>query len=89
MFEKQADFQVHQVAASSHYTPDNHILGLELNNHLESIPNEYKTPFEMHHQGYKYQEIADAMEIPVGTVKSRIFIARKKLMNQINSSALA
>jgi RNA polymerase sigma-70 factor (ECF subfamily) len=34
----------------------------------------------MHFQGFKYKEIADKLSIPIGTVKSRIFIARKKLM---------
>lgn len=34
----------------------------------------------MHHHGFKYKEIADELNIPIGTVKSRIFIARKKLM---------
>jgi len=35
----------------------------------------------MHFQGFKYKEIADSLGIPIGTVKSRIFIARKKLMD--------
>ena len=34
----------------------------------------------MHFEGFKYQEIANELKIPIGTVKSRIFIARKKLM---------
>jgi RNA polymerase sigma-70 factor (ECF subfamily) len=37
----------------------------------------------MHHLGYKYQEIADKLELPLGTVKSRIFFARKELKNMI------
>jgi len=35
----------------------------------------------MHFQGFKYKEIAEKLGIPIGTVKSRIFLARKKLMN--------
>jgi RNA polymerase sigma-70 factor (ECF subfamily) len=38
----------------------------------------------MHYQGYKYQEIADDLELPLGTVKSRIFFARKELKDKIN-----
>jgi RNA polymerase sigma-70 factor (ECF subfamily) len=37
----------------------------------------------MHFQGFKYKEIADELKIPIGTVKSRIFIARKKLMDAL------
>lgn len=47
---------------------------------IDNLGDEYKEPFEMHFQGFKYKEIADKLNIPIGTVKSRIFIARKKLM---------
>lgn len=33
----------------------------------------------MHVSGYKYQEIAEEMNLPLGTVKSRIHAARKVL----------
>jgi RNA polymerase sigma-70 factor (ECF subfamily) len=37
----------------------------------------------MHRVGYKYQEIADKLRLPLGTVKSRIFFARKELKEMI------
>jgi RNA polymerase sigma-70 factor (ECF subfamily) len=37
----------------------------------------------MHYQGFKYQEIADYLDLPLGTVKSRIFFARKELKETI------
>ncbi len=37
----------------------------------------YRIPFERYNEGYKYQEIADEMDLAIGTVKSRIFLARK------------
>jgi RNA polymerase sigma-70 factor, ECF subfamily len=37
----------------------------------------------MHIQGYKYEEIAEKMNLPIGTVKSRIFLARKRLQEQL------
>ena len=40
---------------------------------------EYRQPFSMHVAGYKYEEIAEKLDMPLGTVKSRIFFARKKL----------
>ncbi len=55
----------------------------EIWNEVENLENEYKVPFKMHFEGYKYQDISDELKIPIGTVKSRIFIARKKLMQQL------
>lgn len=45
---------------------------------IDILNKEYSIPFRMYVSGYKYQEIADKMNIPLGSVKSRIFIARKK-----------
>jgi len=55
----------------------------DINQKIDMLGDEYKRPFEMHFQGFKYKEIADELRIPIGTVKSRIFIARKKLMDAL------
>lgn len=52
----------------------------EIIKHIEKLDNEYKVPFTKHYNGYKYEEIAQEMQLPLGTIKSRIFIARKILM---------
>ena len=49
---------------------------------IESFSDEYRIPFSMHVAGYKYNEIAEHMNLPLGTVKSRIFFARKKLQER-------
>ena len=46
---------------------------------VSSVANEYRIPFSMHIAGYKYEEIATFMNLPIGTVKSRIYYTRKKL----------
>ena len=51
----------------------------ELLSIVESLPDAYRMPFEMHAAGYKYHEIADNLGISIGTVKSRIHSARQKL----------
>lgn len=51
---------------------------------VESLPNEYKIPFIRHHHGFKYQEIADELSLPLGTVKSRIFLARQELKKKLS-----
>ena len=49
---------------------------------INEFSDEYRIPFSMHVAGYKYEEIAEEMHLPVGTVKSRIFAARKKLQQR-------
>lgn len=61
------------------------ILMDELNGMIESLDDSIKTPFMMHYTGFKYQEIADKLELPLGTVKSRIFFARKALKQLIKN----
>ncbi|MEL6276644.1 MAG: sigma factor-like helix-turn-helix DNA-binding protein, partial [Bacteroidota bacterium] len=62
---------------------DSNILIKELTGMIEKLDDSTRVPFLMHYQGYKYQEIADHLELPLGTVKSRIFFARKDLKQQI------
>lgn len=59
------------------------ILMDELKGMIEDLEDGFKIPFLMHYQGYKYHEIADYMDLPLGTVKSRIFFARKQLKKSI------
>ena len=47
------------------------------------LNEDVKTPFMMHFEGFKYQEIADELALPLGTVKSRIFFARKELKKKL------
>ena len=51
----------------------------ELLSLVESLPDAYRVPFEMHAAGYKYHEIAEMSGISIGTVKSRIHTARQRL----------
>ena len=50
---------------------------------VNSLPDELKIPFIYYLQGYQYQEIAEKIEIPLGTVKSRIYFARKKMQKHL------
>lgn len=47
------------------------------------VKEEFQKPFKMHASGYKYHEIAEHLGIPVGTVKNRIFQARKELHRKL------
>ncbi|MCO5229714.1 MAG: RNA polymerase sigma factor [Chitinophagales bacterium] len=48
-----------------------------------NLSNEFRVPFMMHYKGYKYHEIAEKLNLPLGTVKSRIFFARKELKDRL------
>lgn len=50
---------------------------------MKLLPVVYATPFLRYFEGYKYHEIAEELGIPVGTVKTRIFMARKILQNRL------
>ncbi len=54
----------------------------EITDAINEFADEYRIPFSMHVAGYKYNEIAEHMHLPLGTVKSRIFFARKKLQER-------
>jgi RNA polymerase sigma-70 factor (ECF subfamily) len=54
-----------------------------INEKIDALGSEYKVPFLKHNEGFKYKEIAKELGIPIGTVKSRIFAARKKLSEDL------
>ncbi len=54
---------------------------------IDALEDEYKIPFTRYNDGFKYKEIADELELPIGTVKSRIFLARKRLMQELKEFA--
>ena len=60
-------------------TPEGSFAAKEISAAINEFSDEYREPFTMYIAGYKYSEIADKMGLPLGTVKSRIFFARKRL----------
>ena len=57
----------------------------ELQDILKNLSDTYRIPFTMFYEGYQYLEIAAHMNLPIGTVKSRIFFARKQLKQTITA----
>lgn len=50
---------------------------------LSKLAEEYYHPFSMYYEGYKYHEIAAYFQIPIGTVKTRIHVARQLLKKKL------
>lgn len=64
--------------------PDSEIAYKEINLAIDALEDEFKIPFRMHAEGYKYKEIAESLNLKIGTVKSRIYLFRKKLLETLH-----
>lgn len=64
---------------------NSNIMMKELTKIIDGLDDGIRIPFVMHYHGYKYQEIAEHLDLPIGTVKSRIFFARKDLKQIIRN----
>lgn len=56
----------------------------EITQAIAALSPSLKEPFSMYVSGYKYHEIAEKLGIPLGTVKSRIFLARQELQKTLH-----
>ncbi|MDN3588384.1 RNA polymerase sigma factor [Pedobacter aquatilis] len=83
--------QTDEISSSSlmHSSTKNDAVGKfvvgDINKALASLPEAYHTPFIKYFEGYKYHEIADMLQIPLGTVKTRIFVAREMLKKYLKT----
>jgi RNA polymerase sigma-70 factor (ECF subfamily) len=55
----------------------------EINKAIHNLDSDMKTPFTLYLAGYKYNEISDKLNLPLGTIKSRIFFARQELQKSL------
>ena len=76
-------YYLNQNKISSLATPDSEVSAEEIKKYICGLEDDYRIPFQMHFNGYKYKEIADHLNLKIGTVKSRIFFGRKKLMESL------
>ncbi len=69
------------------HTSPEAILGYEeIKKQLSHLKEDYRLAFQMHFDGYKYHEIGEKLGIPLGTVKSRIYLAKKALMEVLKDA---
>ena len=71
------NYDLYQLTTPSYVGNPDETLDLEeITKKIESLPQDLKQIFLMFTSGYKYEEISVILDIPVGTVKSRLFKAR-------------
>jgi len=73
-------YYINQPQDKGFTSPESNYSEGEIERAIDSLDDEFRIPFRMHIAGYKYKEIADELGLKIGTVKSRIFFTRQKLM---------
>lgn len=76
-----------KLSKDTYPSPESTYSSKEIARCINELEQEYKVPFNMFLDGYKYKEIADELNLPLGTVKSRIFFTRKKLEKTLHDYA--
>ncbi len=72
---KQQSYSQNYVEQLIHYK--------EIHQVIDGIDSNYKDPLKLYAEGFKYKEISKLLDLPIGTVKSRINSARKLLKNEL------
>ena len=77
----------HQAAASA---PDRRFSDLELKDRLEKaiarLPANYRLLIAAHYlEGVRYEDLADALQLPLGTVKTQLYRAKQQLRRMLET----
>lgn len=64
---------------------ENRFMMRDIRDALAALSGDYRQPFNMFYRGFKYHEIADSLQIPIGTVKTRIHMARKQMKGALSA----
>jgi RNA polymerase sigma factor (sigma-70 family) len=80
----EESFYINLTKCSGSDNPDSIYSVTEITKNIEQLKDKFRVPFKMFVAGYRYREIANTINLNIGTVKSRIFLARKVLMNQLS-----
>ena len=80
----EESFYINQTKCSGSDNPDSIYSVTEITKNIEQLKDKFRVPFKMYVAGYRYREIATTINLNIGTVKSRIFLARKVLMNNLS-----
>lgn len=82
--DSEAQFSGEQYS-SYYYSPEHQLINMEFNEKIEyavsRLSEELRICYRMHiFEGQTYEDIAKQMHCPIGTVRSRIYRARKLMM---------
>lgn len=69
------------------FTSDGNLQLKEAWDMVMQLPHIFRNPFILYFEGYKYAEIAEMLNEPLGTIKSRIHFARKLLKAELEAGS--
>jgi len=81
--DTEGQFYINQASFTAKNEGERNLVMKELNAAIDELAENLKTPFLMSFEGYKYEEIAEQLNVPLGTVKIRIHVARQRLMERL------
>lgn len=77
------DNLINSSSDSKSSNPEEVYLSKEVQEKLNELEGKFRKPLKLFLSGYKYEEIAQRLNLKIGTVKSRIFFTRKKLKHNL------
>jgi RNA polymerase sigma-70 factor (ECF subfamily) len=77
------DFLLNSAQLAVPGTVESNLRVKDIQDAIHKLPEIFRNPFLLYFDGFKYHEIADMLQEPLGTIKSRIHFARKLLKSQI------
>jgi RNA polymerase sigma factor (sigma-70 family) len=86
--DTENQYYINNMAHTDRNTGEKRIAMKDIEMELENLSDKLKVPFMLAYEGYKYEEIADQLSIPLGTVKIRIHTARQKLQVALRNHGL-
>ena len=78
------DYYLDSVAPLVRNEGEQGFLRKDIEEAIYSLTLNLQKPFTMNVKGFKYHEIAEILHIPIGTVKTRIFVARRELRKSLS-----
>jgi len=85
-FYRSKEFKRRQITERNHieklYNINDSFSQEEFDKLVNSLSNDYKECFKLRYVGYSYEELSELFNIPLGTVKNKLFRARKELQEK-------
>lgn len=78
------DYYLDSMAHSDRNAGEQKFVMNDIQQAIDKLPMSLKKVFTMNNSGFKYHEIAEILHIPIGTVKTRIFVARRQLRESLS-----